>query len=249
MYTIFVISIGLVIGSFLNVCIYRIEKEESIVTPSSHCMKCGHVLKWFELIPVLSYLFLRGRCRSCGEKISIRYPVIEIFNSILYLMLYIKFGFTIDFFKFAFLLSLLLVIGVIDYDTTFVYTSTIRTGIIGGIVFLVLKAIIDKESIVDNIIGFAIGFIVIFLIVVITKGMGEGDYEIAAVSGLFLGSKGILVTLFLSIVLGGIAATILLIRRKKGLQSEMAFGPYIALATVITALWGEKILEFYMLTV
>lgn len=249
MYTIFVISIGLVIGSFLNVCIYRIEKEESIVTPSSHCMKCGHVLKWFELIPVLSYLFLRGRCRSCGEKISIRYPVIEIFNSILYLMLYIKFGFTIDFFKFAFLLSLLLVIGVIDYDTTFVYTSTIRTGIIGGIVFLVLKAIIDKESIVDNIIGFAIGFIVIFLIVVITKGMGEGDYEIAAVSGLFLGSKGILVTLFLSIVLGGIAATILLIRRKKGLQSEMAFGPYIALATVITALWGEKILEFYMLTI
>ena len=249
MYIIFVIIIGLVIGSFLNVCIYRIEKEESIVTPSSHCMKCGHVLKWFELIPVLSYLFLKGRCRSCGEKISIRYPIIEIFNSILYLILYIRFGFTIDFFKFAFLSSLLLVIGVIDYDTTFVYTSTIRTGIIGGIIFLVLKVIIDGEGIVDNILGFAIGFIIIFLIVVITKGMGEGDYEIAAVSGLFLGSKGIILTLFLSIVLGGIAATVLLIRRKKGLQSEMAFGPYIALATVIAVLWGDKILEFYILTI
>ncbi|CDM67700.1 bacterial Peptidase A24 N-domain family [Clostridium bornimense] len=249
MYTIFVIIIGLVIGSFLNVCIYRIEKEESIVTPSSHCMKCGHVLKWFELIPVLSYLFLKGRCRSCGEKISIRYPIIEIFNSILYLILYIRFGFTIDFFKFAFLSSLLLVIGVIDYDTTFVYTSTIRTGIIGGIIFLVLKVIIDGDGIGDNILGFSIGFIIIFLIVVITKGMGEGDYEIAAVSGLFLGSKGIILTLFLSIVLGGIVATILLIRRKKGLQSKMAFGPYIALATVIAAVWGEKILEFYMLTI
>ena len=160
-----------------------------------------------------------------------------------------NFGLTIDFFKFAFLASLLLVIGLIDYDTTFVYMSTIRAGIVGGIIFLVLKVIIDGEGIVDNIIGFAIGFIVIFLIVVITKGMGEGDYEIAAVSGLFLGSKGIILTLFLAIVLGGIVATILLIRRKTGLKSEMAFGPYIALATVITALWGEKILEFYMLTI
>ncbi|WP_294343774.1 A24 family peptidase [uncultured Clostridium sp.] len=247
MYTVFVVILGLVIGSFLNVRIYRIEKEESIVTPLSHCMKCVHVLKWFELIPVLSYVFLRGKCRGCGEKISIRYPIIEIFNSILYLILYMRFGFTIDFFKFAFLASLLIVIGVIDYDTTFVYTSTIRTGIIGGIVFLVLKVVIDGEGIIDNVIGFAIGFIVIFLIVVITQGMGEGDYEIAAISGLFLGIKGILVTLFLSIVLGGIGAIILLIRRKKGLQSEMAFGPYIALATVITALWGEKILGIYMI--
>ena len=96
-----IILLGLIIGSFLNVCIYRISREESIAFPQSHCTSCGYNLKPKDLIPVFSYIFLGGRCRSCKEKITIRYPLVEILNACLYLLIYLKYGFTLDFFKFC----------------------------------------------------------------------------------------------------------------------------------------------------
>ena len=173
-------------------------KKNSIAFPPSHCGKCQHNLSPIDLVPVFSFIFLRGRCKYCNEKISIRYPLIESLNGILYLIVYLKFGLTLIALKYCILVSLLIVIGMIDYDTQFVFTSTtIFGGIIAGI-FIIIQAIVYKGGIIDLILGGAIGFGIIGLIVFLTKGMGEGDIEIAAVCGLFLGIKGILLRIISS---------------------------------------------------
>lgn len=237
--------LGLVIGSFLNVCICRIPIEESISFPPSHCTKCKHNLRPIDLIPVLSYIFLRGRCKYCYEKISMRYPFIESLNGILYLIVYFKFGLTLVALKYCILISILIVIGMIDYDTQFVFTSTtIFGGIIAGI-FIAIQAVVYKAGIIDLILGGAIGFGIIGLIVLLTKGMGEGDIEIATVCGLFLGIKGILLGLFLAVILGGIVGIIILALKLKKAKEKIAFGPFIAIGSLISMLWGIEILKFY----
>ncbi len=240
-----IIILGLVIGSFLNVCIYRIPVEESIAFPPSHCTKCKHHLSPIVLIPVFSYIFLRGRCKYCNEKISIRYPIIETLNGILYLIVYLKFGLTLIALKYCILVSILIVIGMIDYDTQFVFTNTTIFGGIVAVIFIGIQAIVYKVGIIDLIAGGAIGFGIIGLIVILTKGMGEGDIEIATVCGLFLGMKGILLGLFLAIILGGIVGIIILALKLKKAKEKMAFGPCIAIGSLISMLWGVEILKFY----
>ncbi|GAB6169127.1 A24 family peptidase [Clostridium carnis] len=244
--SILVLILGLCIGSFLNVCIYRLEREESIVFPASHCTSCMYELKWKDLIPVISYLILRGKCRNCNEKISLKYPLIEILNSIIYILLFIKFGLTITFIKFCFLSSLLIVISMIDFETKYVYSATtIFGGVIGG-TFIFINWYINGTSIVNNILGGLFGFGIIYLIVILTKGMGAGDAEIAGVCGLFLGLNGIIVALFLAVVLGGIAGVIILVSKLKNKKDEIAFGPYIAIGTIITIFFSNEIVSFYV---
>ena len=240
-----IILLGLIIGSFLNVCIYRISREESIAFPQSHCTRCGYSLKPMDLIPVFSYIFLLGKCRSCKEKISIRYPLVEILNASLYLLIYLKYGFTLDFFKFCLFVSLLIVIGFIDFETKYVYNSTVIFGVVSGILFDGLIWIENKIIPWDYIVGAFIGFGVIYLIVVLTHGMGEGDIDIALICGLFLGSKGIVVTLFMAIVLGGIIAGLILTFKLKDRKDEIAFGPYLAIGGIISCLYGSLLLEMY----
>lgn len=242
----FVLIIGLVIGSFLNVCIYRIPAEQSIAFPPSHCSSCNHRLGVLDLVPVLSYLFLRGRCRYCHQKISIQYPLIEILNAVLYVALYYKFGFTMNLLKYAIFVSLLIVIGMIDGKTKYVYKSTTLTAMAAGVVFTVIEAAVFKEKIMTYVIGAAVGFLIILVIVVLTKGMGEGDIEIALICGLFLGLKLLAVGLFLAFVIGGTAAVILVVRRKKGCKDEMAFGPSLAIGTIISLLFGAEVISWYM---
>ena len=244
---VFVAILGLCIGSFLNVCIYRIPREESISFPPSHCTSCGYRLKVKDLIPVLSYIFLRGRCRQCKEHISIQYPLIELTNALLYICVYLKFGLSIDTIKYIIFVSLLLVIAVIDFKTTEVWTSTTLFGLAVGILFIIIHWITSRKFPVDNIIGGAIGFLVIWLIVKLTAGMGEGDIDIALICGLFLGSKGAVITLFAGIVLGGLGGAIFLIRKKKSGKDEMAFGPYLAMGAFIAMMWGERIIDWYLL--
>ena len=241
-----VVIFGLVIGSFLNVCICRIANEESIAFPPSHCTNCGYELKAKDLIPVLSYIFLGGKCRSCKEKISIQYPIVEILNAILYIAIYLKFGFTLNLFKFCLFASLLIVIGFIDFKTKYVYNSTVVFGVVSGILFAVLEWMETKSIPWNYIAGAFIGFGIIYLIVILTRGMGEGDIDIALICGLFLGIKGILVTLFLAIILGGIVAAIILIFKLKERKAEIAFGPYLAIGGIIACLYGNSIIDFYL---
>ena len=241
-----VVIFGLVIGSFLNVCICRIANEESIAFPPSHCTNCGYELKAKDLIPVLSYIFLGGKCRSCKEKISIQYPIVEILNAILYIAIYLKFGFTLNLFKFWLFASLLIVIGFIDFKTKYVYNSTVVFGVVSGILFAVLEWMETKSIPWNYIAGAFIGFGIIYLIVILTRGMGEGDIDIALICGLFLGIKGILVTLFLAIILGGIVATIILIFKLKERKAEIAFGPYLAIGGIIACLYGSRLIDIYL---
>lgn len=240
-----IILLGLIIGSFLNVCIYRISREESIAFPQSHCISCGYNLKPKDLIEVFSYIFLEDRCRNCKEKIKISYPLVEILNSCLYLLIYLKYGLTLDFLKFCLFISLLIVIGFIDFETKYVYNSTVIFGLVSGIVFDILIWIETKVLPWNYIVGAFIGFGVIYLIVILTHGMGEGDIDIALICGLFLGIKGIIVTLFIAIILGGIVAGLILIFKIKDKKSEIAFGPYLAIGGVITCIYGSSIIEMY----
>lgn len=240
-----IILLGLIIGSFLNVCIYRISREESISFPQSHCTSCGYNLKPKDLIPVFSYIFLGARCRRCKEKISIRYPLVEILNACLYLLIYLKYGLTLDFFKFCLFVSLLIVIGFIDFETKYVYNSTVIFGIVSGIIFNILMWIETKAILWNYIVGTFIGFGVIYLIVILTHGMGEGDIDIALICGLFLGIEGIIVTLFIAIILGGIIAGLILIFKIKDKKAEIAFGPYLAIGGVITCIYGSLLIETY----
>ncbi len=230
----------------MNVCIYRIAREESISFPPSHCTSCGYELKPKDLVPVLSYAFLGGKCRSCKEKISIRYPLIEILNALLYVVIYLNYGFSFELFKFAVFASLMIVIGFIDFDTKYVFNSTVILGVVSGIIFLIAEWIITKNIPWTNLAGAAIGFGVIWTIVALTGGMGEGDIDIALICGLFLGIRGIIVTLFLAFVLGGVVALFMMILKLKDRKEEMAFGPYLAISGMIAMLYSTQLIELYL---
>jgi leader peptidase (prepilin peptidase)/N-methyltransferase len=235
---------GLIIGSFLNVCIYRIPKGESIVFPPSHCGRCGKSLKWFDLFPVISYVVLRGRCRYCGEKISLRYPLIEFITGVLFLAIYIKYGLSFELIKFATFVALLIVISMIDFDTMDVYTSTTIFGIVTGILFTIFGYYLNGNF-MGYIIGALIGGGVISIIILLTKGMGWGDVEICGVCGLYLGIKLTIVTIFFSFIFGSIYGIALILTKKKGRKDQMPFGPFIAMAAVFAIFFGENIIRWY----
>lgn len=240
-----IILLGLIIGSFLNVCIYRISRDESIFFPQSHCTSCGYSLKPKDLVPVFSYIFLGGKCRSCKEKISITYPLVETLNACLYLLIYLKYGFTLDFLKFCLFASLLIVIGFIDFETKYVYNSTVIFGVVSGVLFDMLIWVETKTMPWNYIVGAFIGFGVIYLIVILTHGMGEGDIDIALICGLFLGVEGIVVALFIAIIIGGIVAGLILIFKLKNKKDEIAFVPYLAIGGIIASLYGSLLIEMY----
>lgn len=244
---VFIFSLGAIIGSFLNVCIFRIPKEESIAFPPSHCGNCNTKLKGRDLVPILSYIFLKGRCRYCKEKVSIQYPIIEGFTGILFVILYFKYGLTVSLLSFISLTAILIVIGIIDYKTQYVYTSSIITGIIFGIIFIAISFILgERVDLINVALGAFIPALILAVIVWTTNAMGWGDVEIIFMTGIFLGLKLNLLNLFISIVLGGSYAIYLMLCKKKSGKEEMAFGPYIAVATYITILFGEQILNWYM---
>lgn len=240
--------IGLLVGSFLNVCIYRIPKGESIVVNPSHCVKCHEKIKWYDLVPIISYLMLKGRCRKCGSKISIRYPIIEGINMLTYLCIYLLYSYQtpIEMAKSMFLSSVLIVIGVIDYETSYVYRKTILIGILGGIFF----TIIDFENggwyTLNSIYGALFAGSIVTIIIVLTKGMGWGDLEICMVCGMFLGFRDSVVMLMLAFIIGGVGGIISVISKRRKMKDYISFGPYIAVATIITILFGNDIVRLYL---
>lgn len=237
--------LGSVIGSFLNVCIYRIPREESVAYPPSHCTNCNSRIKWYDLVPILSWIILKGRCRGCGEKISIRYPLVEFFTGLSFLLVFLKWGFTIETLKFIILCVFLILIGLIDYDTTDVYTFTTWGGIIVGIIFVVINYFY-KGEVATFIYGALLGGGSITLIILLTGGMGWGDAEICVLSGIFLGFSNTIFMLFSSFVFGGLIGAILIFTGKKDRKEMIPFGPFIALATIFTILFGNNIVGWYI---
>jgi leader peptidase (prepilin peptidase)/N-methyltransferase len=237
----YVFLASLSVGSFLNVCIRRIPVGENIVLASSHCPSCGGKLKAADLVPVVSFLLLRGRCRFCGCRIPSKYPAVELAAGFLGVLLYVKYGAGLAFLKYAVLVSVLIVIGMIDLETGEVYTSTIAAGAAAGAVF----AVIAPGTCMDSVLGALTGFAVIAAIA-LTEGMGWGDADICLLCGLFLGVRGTLVMLLISFVAGGAAGIFLIASSKRRGNDSMPFGPYLAASAIATLFLGDRIVLIYL---
>ena len=191
---------GIIIGSFLNVCIYRIPKKENIATTRSHCMSCGYQLKWYDLVPLFSYLVLRGKCRKCGSKISVQYPLVEALNGGLYLLVFWRYGCSIDSLLYCLLFSALLTLSVIDFRT---YEIPLGINI-----FILTLGLIRIVTDLSHWLSYGIGLlsvsIPLLLIYLVTKGrgIGGGDVKLMAVTGLLLGWKLNLLGFLLGCILG-----------------------------------------------
>ena len=232
---------GIVIGSFLNVCIFRIPNKEDIVKTGSHCMSCGYRLKWYDMIPVASFLALRGKCRKCGAKLSVQYPLIEAANGILYVCIVWTGGLSIESLLYCLLASALLVLSVIDFRT-----YEIPFGINLFILALgLIRVVTDLENILNYLIGLLAVSMVLAVLYYATGGraIGGGDVKLMAACGLLLGWKLIILAFLLGCVLG---AVIHVIRMKvSGEGRVLAMGPYLSLGVMIAALWGEQMLNWY----
>lgn len=241
----YVFIIGMLLGSFFNVCIYRIPRGESVAFPPSHCTSCGEKLKFFDLFPVLSYVFLKGKCRYCGEKISPRYAIVELFTGLMFLAVFLKFGLTMEALKYVVLVSFFIIIGMIDYDTTDVYSVTTYSVIVLGLVFVAVNYFMGFP-IKTYIFGGLLGGGLIALIIILTKGMGWGDFEICLAAGLFLGLYNSIVMLMASFIVGGTIGAILLIAKIKKRGDYIPFGPSIVIGTFIAMFFGDNIIGWYI---
>lgn len=240
---------GVIIGSFLNVCIYRIPREESVVFPSSHCTYCSTPLKWYDLIPVLSYLIIKGKCRYCRGDISPQYPIIEILNGIIYAILYFHFGLSLDFLYFSIIISTLLVISIIDYYHQIIPDNLLAFIIIITILyrFVIYFTYETSISLMDSIIGFlAAGLLFLIIALVSNGGMGGGDIKLIALLGFILGLKRIILNILLSFIIGATVSILLLVSGRKNRKDAIPFGPFINFSFLISALWGESLIMFYI---
>lgn len=238
--------LGLIIGSFINVCVYRIPREESISYPPSTCTTCGSRIKIYDLIPVVSYIMLKGRCRKCKEKISIRYPITELLTGILFLFIYLKFGNSYDTIKNIVLVVFVEIIAIIDFDTMEVYSSITYTAMAIGVLNIIIEKIVFHMHILTYLLGAAIPAAFIYIINKFSKGFGGGDIDVFIIIGLFLGANLSGLTLFFSIIIGAASAIILVISKKLSKKDAMPFVPYIFAAMLITLLWGEEIIDYYL---
>lgn len=234
--------LGIIIGSFLNVCIYRIPEKQDIVLERSHCMSCGNVLKWYELIPLFSFLIQGGKCRNCKTKLSVQYPLIELMNGLVYLWIFLVSGLTVRSVLFCVCASTLIVISVIDWRT---YEIPVGCNIIIGVLGIV-RVLSDLAHWYDYVIGFFIVSGLFFIIYLISKGrgIGGGDIKLMAAAGLLLGWKNVL----LALMIGSIAGSVihLTLMKVKGKDRVLAFGPYLALGIFTAMLYGEKIIAWYL---
>lgn len=243
LFTLTVFLFGIVIGSFLNVCIYRIPNHQSIV-PYSRCMNCEHRLMWYDLFPLFSYIGLGGRCRYCAIKLSIQYPLIELINGILYVVVVGRYGISVEALLYCFLMSALLVLSVIDLRT-YEIPLGINLCIIGlGIV----RVVTDWDHLTTYLIGFFSLSAVLLLLYYITngRGIGGGDVKLMAATGLLLGWQCNLLGFVLGCVVGSV---IHLIRMKySGETHVLALGPYLSIGVAISALWGNDLIQWYLTT-
>ena len=237
---IFAFMIFACIGSFIGVCFDRIPKGEKIYKGRSHCDSCGKTLGVLELIPIISYICLRGKCRKCKMRISPVSTFFELTTAVLgTLMIYI-YGLTVQGIAFGLTTAVLIEITLLDYKTMEISDLACVLIALAGIVLMILNG-----SYISSLIG-AVCVSIPFLVMVLAGGMGMGDVKLMAAVGILLGWKQTLLAAFFGIVIGCIAALILKLRKKQGWKSEIAFGPYLCIGTFVSMSVGEQILSLYL---
>ena len=243
-----VFILGLIFGSFLTVCVDRIPKGQSVVSPRSRCSACGTQIRWYHNIPVFSFLWLKGRCGSCQAQIPLRYPLIEILNGLGYLLIAWRFGFSWQTVIFAGLFSVFLVVTVIDWDHQIIPDVITLPGIIIG---LLCAGFLLPTGWVDSLIGILVGGGVLLVLAWLSpflfgkEGMGGGDIKFMAMVGAFLGWKLALVALFLGSVGGAVIGITLLVFKVMERGQYIPFGPYLAFGSLVAMVWGFDLWHWY----
>jgi leader peptidase (prepilin peptidase)/N-methyltransferase len=239
---------GLCIGSFLNVVIARVPAGRSIAHPPSACPHCGTAIAWYDNLPVLSYLVLRARCRSCRDRISWRYPVVEIMGAVLFALAYLRFGPSFRLAAALVLVSTLIAIMGIDLDHQIIPDVLSLPGVaLGFIASFGPGAIGWKESALGVLVGGGV-FVVIIVassLVLGQPGMGVGDVKLGAMLGAFLGWQLAVLSILLSVLVGGPLAAGLMATGRKGRKDPIPFGPFLALGGVVSLFWGDVLLAWY----
>ncbi len=239
---------GILIGSFLNVCILRIPLKETVVTERSHCMKCGYQLEWYDLVPLLSWIFLRGKCRKCKEPISKQYPIIEALNGILWLVVFLTRGVRFEFMYegtsilHCLLTSALLVLSVVDWRTYEIPYGCINFILTVGLIHVIM----DYSNWLQYVIGLVAVSGFLYLIYFVSKGraIGGGDVLLMAGTGLMIGWKLNLLALIVGCIVGSVIHLIRM--RISGENNVLAMGPYLSIGVFFSFLWGDGIINWYL---
>jgi len=247
MWPVAIAVLGLFIGSFLNVCIHRIPRSESIMWPASHCPVCNNPIKPWDNIPLVSYILLGGRCRSCSAKISLRYPVVETLSALLALSMLYRFGLTVSFGIYYFWACVLLVITFIDIDYQIIPDRLSLGGIILGLGLVYWLPLTYKDAIIGLVLGSGLLIAVIYGYYFLTKkqGMGGGDVKLLGMIGVFTGWQGVLFTIFMGSLIGTLFGLPWALMQKKTMKAAIPFGPFLALGALIFVLWGTQLTDWY----
>lgn len=246
---VFAFLFGTAVGSFLNVCIYRLPKEESIVAPRSRCPACQSPIHALDNIPLISFALLRGRCRACGASIPWRYPLVEALTGILFALTVVRFGVTL---QAAFLLTFLaglIVISFIDLDHQIIPNVITLPGIPLG---LLTGFLFRDPPLLDRLIGTLAGAGFLYLVLFYggalygQEAMGEGDLNLIAMVGAFLGWKAVIVTILVGCLVGSVLGLGLIALRRLGRRQHIPFGPFLSLGAVVALFWGDRLIAWYL---
>jgi leader peptidase (prepilin peptidase)/N-methyltransferase len=249
MVTVFAFLFGTVVGSFLNVCIYRLPKEESIVAPRSRCPACQSPIHALDNIPLVSFALLRGRCRACGASIAWRYPLVEALTGILFALTVVRFGVTLQAAFLLIFLAGLIVISFIDLDHQIIPNVITLPGIPLG---LLTGFLFRDPPLLDRLIGTLAGagflYLVLFYGGVLygQEAMGEGDLNLIAMVGAFLGWKAVIVTILVGCLVGSAVGLSLIALRRLGRRQHIPFGPFLSLGAVVALFWGDRLITWYL---
>ncbi len=245
----FVFILGLCFGSFANVVIYRVPLQKSVVKPRSACPQCKKPILWYQNIPVFSWLFLRGRCANCKAPISVRYPVVELLSGLLFLALFLKFGFSWTFLEMLIFGYCLLIVSFIDIDHMILPDIFTLSGVVIGLLGAVLN---PERAFMSSLLGVIVGggflYALAYLYLVLRgkDGMGGGDIKLLAWIGAVLGVQAIPLVVMVSSVVGSIIGVAVAIRSTDGLKSGIPFGPYLVLGALIDIFFGQQITSWYL---
>lgn len=252
---ILVFIFGIVIGSFLNVCIYRIPKGKTVVAGRSFCMSCNKTLSWYDLIPIISFISIGAKCRYCKAKLSLQYPLIEATNGLLYVLVFYIYGWQTSMIVliniiYCLSISLLIVVSLIDHRTFTIPGGLTKTLLVLAMIGLIIRYFgIERTNalLLDHVIGlFAVSsFLAIIFYVTGGRGIGGGDVKLMAGAGLLLGWKLVI----LSFILGAIFASVIHILKMRLMNADrtLAFGPYLSAGIIVSLLFGNSIINWYIL--
>jgi leader peptidase (prepilin peptidase) / N-methyltransferase len=245
----FAFLFGTVIGSFLNVCIYRLPNEESIVTPRSRCPACRTPIRAADNIPLLSFLLLRGRCRACGKPIAWRYPLVEALTGGLFALTVARFGVGLETAFLLVFLAALVLVSFIDLDHQIIPNAVTLPGIPLG---LVAGLLVSEPPLLDRLIGMLAGAGFLYLVLYYggtlygQEAMGEGDLNLIALIGAFLGWRAVVITILVGCLLGATVGVGLIALRRLSRRQHIPFGPFLAVGAAVALFWGDRLIAWYL---